>query len=396
MKLVNPLSSFSWDTPLDIHGVPMMGVPEKQGYSFGRYGWQVGKAFGVGRDGVDILNLERRGIGRPLSAPYLRIARNDYEQRHLVPFPRYFIIEPTNICNRACTFCPIDVVDRRDARGNIVKGHMKWEHFAALMDECRQHDVYGLSLYQLGESLLWKGHNKGVSLELSDMVRHAKRWGGFRVVNVSTNGDVTNLDSMLDCDLDDLIISIDGMTADVYAENRPSTRPNDVGAFDRTVARVRAFLEKRAALSGGPFVRLQIINKGNTKDQIVDFIKYWIQVPGVGDVFVKNLDSMKPWKGDTVVSAEEDRIKAEDVGTMPCQHLWAIGSMTVSGQFNACCHDARTELTTREWNIETATFADWWRSAFMHELRGEHELAHGGGQLRSPCSTCRERDAWLG
>ncbi len=36
MKLVNPLTAFTWDKPLDILGVAMAGVAEKQGHSFSR------------------------------------------------------------------------------------------------------------------------------------------------------------------------------------------------------------------------------------------------------------------------------------------------------------------------------------------------------------------------
>jgi hypothetical protein len=282
---------------------------------------------------------------------------------------------------------------------------MKWEDFAKLMGECSQHEVYGLSLYQLGEPFLW--HEKLYEtteinsvtryteerLNISDMVNHAKTIGGFRAVNLSTNGDVDNLDCILGSQLDDLIISIDGTTDEVYSVNRPSTKKNDVGAFDRTLQRVHTFLEHKAARGEAkPFVRLQIINKENTAAQVLDFVRYWIDVPGVDDILVKALDSMRPWLGDKVVSDAEDQHKAERTAGQVCQHIYAVGSMTADGSLNACCHDALTELTTAGANIRNMTFADWWNGEYMNGLRA----AHNSGAYNHVCKDCREKDTWLG
>jgi len=382
MQLVNPITAYPIGAQYeDIAGVPMRGVLEKQGVAFSRHGWLESKLNG---GDADAIGRAVRAALRPLSAPTLAKAREEYGRREVVPFPRYFIIEPTAICNRRCPFCTILVTNR--------KGMMKWNHFVALMNECDEHDCYGLSLYQLGEPMLWHDRVGIVSFSIRDMIGYAKR-KGFRAVNLSTNGDVSNLDSVLNSPLDDLIISIDGTTAEVYDANRPSTKPNDTGAFGRTVERVLAFLDAKAKLGDiKPFVRLQCINKENTAAQVLDFIRYWIAVPGVDDILIKNLDSMRPWLGSRIVSDAEDSLKAARLGAMPCQHIYAVGSMVADGRFNACAHDARTELTTDGCNIAEMTFADWWNGDYMNALRAEHNA----GQFRKPCAECRERDTWLG
>ncbi len=399
MQLVNPHSSFTWDSPLDINGVPMRGVPEKQGFSFSRAGYLAAK------DDSDVdadkLGQALRRQLRPLSKPTLLEARREYSESRPAAFPRYFIIEPINICNRACSFCSITVMTRYDADGKVVKGMMPWETFMRLMRETAGHPVYGMSLYQLGEPFLWHGKDSGGQrLTIADMVNATKRVGDFRAVNLSTNGDVKNLDSILGSDLDDLIISIDGTTKEVYEANRPGASPSDT--FERTVERVRDFLAKKAARGEPkPFVRLQIINKENTRAQVLGFIRDWIDVPGVDDVYVKNLDSMRSWLGSSVVSDEEDKFKADRVAAMACQHIFAVGSMVVNGDLNACCHDAYTELVEKvtlsngrkaNANINNTTFANWWHGKFMSQLRSDHL----SGRFHKPCLDCRERDAWLG
>lgn len=399
MELVNPLTAFQWEGPLDINGVSMSGVPEKQGHSFSRAGYLAAREDPA--IDPDKLGMAIRRQLRPLSRPTLQEARKDYQNLQAPMFPRYFIIEPINVCNRACPFCSITVMTRYDADGKLVRGLMPWDTFRRLMMETARYSVYGMSLYQLGEPFLWRGEDEaGRQLNIADMVNATKKVGGFRAVNLSTNGDVPNLECVLGSELDDLIISIDGITKEVYETNRPGVSRFDT--FERTIERVHAFLRKKADRGEmKPFVRLQIINKENTRDQIVEFIRHWIEVSGVDDVFIKHLDSMRSWLGSRVVSDEEDNLKKVRVENMPCQHLFAIGSMVVNGDLNACCHDAFTELVEKvklpdgrmvNANIHNTSFADWWQGKFMKELRAEHVA----GNFRMPCRDCRERDPWLG
>lgn len=390
MEIINKDTAFHWTEPLDVHGIQMMGIQEKQGYAFSRHGWIAAKNWpgdGIQVIDPDIIGREVRRQHRPLSQPTLDKAREEYSRREVPAFPRYFIIEPNASCNRKCVFCPIIVTNRA--------GNMKWEAFMRLMEECGRHEVYGISLYQLSEPMLWRGKDaEGNKLDIADMANAAKSVGGFRAVNISTNGDAGNLSRLLECDMDDLYISIDGTTAEVYDQNRPSTKANDVEAFDRTVRRVGDFLaEKTRRGISGPWCRVQIINNALCAPQVLDFIKYWIQVPGVDDVFCKHLDGMNPWLGNSAVSAEESAAKMAKVMDMPCQHIYAIGSMVSDARLNACCHDAKTELTTEHCNIFEMSFEEWWNGPFMTELRSEHE--RGGAGLRLPCHDCAERDPWL-
>lgn len=398
MELVNPLTAFHWSEPLDILGVKMRGVPEKQGWSFSAHGY---------RAALDDPTLDADAVGRavrkqwrPLSAPTLERARAEYAGKVVPDLPRYVICENTAICNRACPFCSIHVVKRYDEHGNPGKLVMEWFDFYKLMSEYGQHEGhYGISLYGLGEPTLWRGKDEnGRRLDIADMVDCARTVGKFRAINVSTNADVPNLHRLLECDLDDLIISIDGMTSDVYLQNRPPSNKNQKDPFGSTMQRVHAFLEQKSRTGKAkPYTRLQIINMQSTALQIVDFIRYWIQIPGVDDIFCKNLDAMTPWLGDSVVSAEEAQIKMERVKAMPCQHIFAVLAITASGQFVACCHDARSELWERlpdgrVPHIKNISAGEWWNGPFMTMLRAEHISGH----FRKPCETCHERDPWLG
>lgn len=397
MEIVNAATAFAWSGPLNINNVPMRGIREKQGHAFSRHGYMAALTDPV--VDADRYGAMIRATLRPLSKPTLERTRGEYARREVVKFPRYAILEPTGFCNKACPFCSIHVIRRLDEQGNKAGLMLAWSDYLKYMQEAGQHDVYGVSLYTYGEPLLWRGKDEhGQPLDIRHMVDTAKKVGGYRVANLSTNGDVDNLDLLLDCDLDDVIISIDGLTEEVYLQNRPSTKKNDVGAFDRTISRVRAFLEKKAARGiSKPWATVQCINKTETAPLMREYISFWIDQPGVDQVTVKNLDGMAPWVGTAAVSKEESDLKMAVVGNMPCQHLWAIVAMSASGQFLACCHDARSELWEktsdgRVPNIRNMAVAEWWNGEFMTKLRGEH----AGGHFRMPCAACAERDPWLG
>lgn len=251
---------------------------------------------------------------------------------------------------------------------------------------------YGVSLYELGETGLYRGKDaSGNKKDWADLVDVAKKVGKFRIANISTSGDCDNLARLLDCDLDDLIFSIDGIDKTTYEANRPSTIPNDTSSFERTIERVMTFLELKAARGlPRPFCRMQIINNALCAPQVVDFIRHWIQVDGIDDVFCKNLDGMGAWlKG--VVSEDEAAIKMRQVASMPCQHIWEVASVTWTGAMNACSHDAYTDLFDGH-TIYNSTFREWWQGGFMQDLRTEHN----SGVVRKPCVGCAERDCWLG
>lgn len=74
-------------------------------------------------------------------------------------FPRFITIEPTNVCNRDCFYCP------RHFMG-APQGFMDMGLYRKLLDEIAEHPGVSLFLFRRGESLL---HNK-----LPEMLTYAR------------------------------------------------------------------------------------------------------------------------------------------------------------------------------------------------------------------------------
>ena len=139
-----------------------------------------------------------------------------YEEKDVLPFPPYLILEPTNVCNLQCPFCPRDLTEK--SRG---LGFMEFDIYKKIIDEAIENNVYGVTLYMLGEPML---HSKIV-----DMINYAKQ-AGIPAVNLSTAATTNNLDELLETELDDLILSIDGASKEMYEKMRVG------GTFEKTIS----------------------------------------------------------------------------------------------------------------------------------------------------------------
>ena len=148
-----------------------------------------------------------------------------YETSTVLPFPPYLILEPTNVCNLQCPFCPRELTEK--SRG---LGFMEFDVYKKIIDEAIVNNVYGVTLYMLGEPML---HSKIV-----DMINYAKE-AGIPAVNLSTAATTNNLDELLETELDDLILSIDGATKEMYERMRVG------GTFEKTISITSNFLEKK-------------------------------------------------------------------------------------------------------------------------------------------------------
>jgi len=192
---------------------------------------------------------------------------------------------------------------------------------------------------------------------------------------------VKNLDALLSTKLDDLILSIDGIKKETYESYRLGAKYEDM------IEKVSAFL--KAKVKGGydrPYVRIQTIWTKDTEDEIEDFVNKWLKIPGVDNVFLKNLDGMNPWLGDKMVKTSE----VDDINKnrLPCSQLWLLAAIFWNGDMSGCCHDAHGDLVVG--NIRESKIKDIWHSQDMHNLRKRHMES----DYPEICKNCVEWWVW--
>jgi MoaA/NifB/PqqE/SkfB family radical SAM enzyme len=143
-------------------------------------------------------------------------------------FPYLLIIDPCNYCNLRCPLCPT-------GRGTLGRPQkmMSFDTFRALFDPLAPY-LFETSLHNWGESLLNK--------QVYRMIAHAQSLDVG--TNLSTNFSETtssDLDNLLDCGLEYLIVSLDGTSAATYSKYRVC------GRFDNVIENMNEILRRRRA-----------------------------------------------------------------------------------------------------------------------------------------------------
>jgi len=135
---------------------------------------------------------------------------NKKELKHnrivLRSLPPIVFVEPTNICNLRCVFCP------SGQRQIKPTGKMNIDLFKQVIDELGP-TALQLHLYNWGESFL---HS-----QLPEMIKYAKRYGPKIIVSTNfTKLDKPTAKAIINAKLDRVSASIDGVSQKTYEKYR--------------------------------------------------------------------------------------------------------------------------------------------------------------------------------
>lgn len=159
----------------------------------------------------------------------------------VVGHPYILIVDPLNVCNLRCPLCPTGTgdLDRRQQR-------MDYEVFTRTIDQMAPW-AYEVNLHNWGESLL---HPR-----IFDMIAYAN--ANNLATNMSTNFNRVSdekIDKLIASGLEYLILSIDGISQDVYSKYRVR------GNIDKVLRNVRKLVRRKQELgSSTPFIEWQFI-----------------------------------------------------------------------------------------------------------------------------------------
>ena len=202
--------------------------------------------------------------------------------------PRQVYIEVTNYCNSRCVSCPL-TYDHFLA--DEPKHHLGWEEFLQITDQLPQ--IERAVLHGIGEPLLNK--------ELPRFVAHLKRRGAN--VTFNSNGVLLNQDrgdALVSAGLDELRISIDATSPELYARLR------GIDVLPKIIANLKAFVTRHGGRNA-PRVSLWLVGMQVNLHQIPDFVRLGAEI-GVPEVYLQRLvyfgNDIKPGDDTTMQSAQ--------------------------------------------------------------------------------------------
>src|SRR5437016_2459870 len=130
----------------------------------------------------------------------------------IATLPRSIYIEPTTRCNELCQQCPRTLLSREEDRD------LTFEQFCFIVDQFPV--LERVVLHGLGEPLLNK--------DLPRMIRYLKERGTYVLFN--SNGILLNAargQALIDAELDEYRLSMDGSTREMYARVRGVDRSEE-------------------------------------------------------------------------------------------------------------------------------------------------------------------------
>lgn len=245
--------------------------------------------------------------------------------------PMAISVEPTNRCQLKCPGCPCGTGDL-DRPGGFLDPDL----LDSILRDLRS-DLIHLSLFFQGEPLLHP--------QIGQLIRMASERRIYTVI--STNGYSLNKDRISDLvnsGLDHLIVSVDGMTNEVYQAYRVGGELTAVLDGIERVIRLRS--EKNSARK--PLVEAQMVVTRKNEHQVEAFVK-WARASGVDLYRIKSAQITDPEENREWIPRNDQfsRYAEDDAGSVRIKsclrnHCWRVWSATVitwDGKVLPCCFD---------------------------------------------------------
>lgn len=269
--------------------------------------------------------------------------------------PYTLTIEPTNRCNLSCPECP-------SGNGAMTRpqGMLAFDDFRRIVDEVRR-EVFYLQLFFQGEPF--------INNRLLDMIRHAHDRRMY--VSVSTNAHYIrekNAAELVDSGLDRLIVSIDGLTQEVYEQYRVGGKLAKVHEALELLQRERKRRGSRMEL-----VLQLLVTRQNEEqlDQLRELAQRYNAEIALKTMQVYSIEGAEQFLPKDERYSRYHRVNGElrtkNRLRNRCVRLWERSVITWDGTVVPCCFDKDADHPLGYLNGRS--FTEVWQSDEYHAFR---------------------------
>ncbi len=284
-------------------------------------------------------------------------------------YPVVFQIELTNHCPMTCEMCP------RTNQMTRPLGFMEFDVFKKIIDEAR-YSTRSVLLHHFGDSLLHP--------DIARILNYASQSGvkGFLSANPILLTD-HRIASLVDSGLEELVLSLDGVTA---ATNE-RVRGRAAGNLELAESRLRKLLDYKAeAGRSRPRVILQIVEQGENRHEVNDWLRKWKNWPGIDRVKVKRYVA---WDNtnERIKSLRVHEIQPPD---FVCDKPWTSLTVLWDGRVVPCCFDYDGKQVLG--NVNNQSLREIWNSENLRRFRGAH-ASHSLSGIPL-CAKCVDKEGY--
>jgi len=287
-----------------------------------------------------------------LKEKFLIIKKKNYElierqkqrkSKILRGYPYWLTIDPTNICNLKCVFCPTGQ-DRENYRPQVA---MPLKMFKSIMGKIGAYLLY-VEFCNWGEPLLNKN--------LPEMIKIAKNYGAktFLSTNLNVKMDEKSAESLVLSGIERITISLDGASQETYEKYRRR------GSFDLAIKNIQSLVEAKKRLNlKTPHLHWQFlvfkhneheIEKARAMSKIVGVDDIGFTAPFCSPEWVSTIDEYNNYLvKETPEGTKETTFKHAD--SKLCNWLWDAITVNADGSVSPCCsvEDKKDDFTNLKW-----------------------------------------------
>ncbi|MEM2174866.1 MAG: radical SAM/SPASM domain-containing protein [Candidatus Micrarchaeia archaeon] len=240
----------------------------------------------------------------------------------VIGYPYWLTIDPSNICNLECVFCPTG--QRRNSREKAV---MKFEDFKKIIDKLGKYLLL-IEFCNWGEPLL------NPDLEKMILYTHKYNIKTKLSTNLHINLSEQRAVELLTCGIDEIIVSLDGVSQQTYEKYRRK------GNFELVFNNLKFLVEVKRRLNlKKPHIHWQFLVFKHNEHEI-EIAKKMAQ--DIGDI---TIGFTAPFCSIDWVSTIEEYnryiVKDNEVTFKPveksCNWLWDGITINANGSVSPCC-----------------------------------------------------------
>jgi radical SAM protein with 4Fe4S-binding SPASM domain len=227
--------------------------------------------------------------------------------------------------------------------------------------------IHTVCLSRDGEPLLDRG--------IAQKVRMLKVAGINNVTLTSNAQLLTEQKAMelIDSGLDDIMLSIDGITKSTYEKIRRGLN------FETVIENVANLLKLRNERGSSMSVRIRFVQMPENEQEVDDWLKFWQEkVSGIDRVYVM---PMHTWGGQLNAASYEN------TKTIPCVFLFSSLAIHADGSVGQCNVDYNSVAQLGD--IQNNSIKEIWGGDRINKLRESHLY---GRRLTLPF--CRKCSVW--
>jgi MoaA/NifB/PqqE/SkfB family radical SAM enzyme len=303
---------------------------------------------------VDTENLTVLGGVLPLETPFV------------------LLIDPSNLCNFRCKFCPTGNQDLIRKTGRY-QGNLDFNLFKKIIDDLKEFSepIKVLRLYKEGEPL--------INPHFSEMIKYAKDSKRVLRVDTTTNGALLNKEinrKMVNAGLDQINISVNGMSSEqIYKFTKAKVD------FEEYCSNIRDLYENK----GNCDIYIKAIRQNLSSEEQSKFFKIFGDVSD--RIFLENLSPAWPeFKFDGLeMTFNAGHYGQSITKRQVCPYIFYIMVINSDGKTSLCVGDWKHQLSYGDTN--TQSVKDIW----LGDIINSHRIAHLENRRceNSFCSACQ-------